>query len=117
MTIIHNNVHNTVNAQTVIYASDSTVSIIANAAMMSMAEANIDMILDLGKEYNTKADIESVFIRLHEQAQDFVDEAMAELREKLMRRLRNMQYTAQVRRMDYDDKGELEDIHIHLDIK
>lgn len=117
MTIIHNNLHDTVKVQTVIYASDSTVNIIANAAMLSMAEATVDMILDLGQEYRSKADIESVFVRLHEQAQDLIDEAMSELREKVMRRLGEMQYNVQVRRMEYDEKGELDDIRISVDIK
>ena len=117
MTIIHNILHDTVKVQTVIYASDTTVNIIASHAMLSMAEANVDMILDMGLEYNTKADIEAVFTQLHEQARDLIEEAVAELRERLLDRLKEMSYTVQARRLDYDANGELEDIGIYLDIK
>jgi hypothetical protein len=117
VTIVHNNLHDTVKVQTVIYSNDRTVNIIASGAMISMAEANVDMILDQGREYNTKADIEAAFAQLHEQARDLIDEAMAELRERIMDRLKEMSYTVQVRRLDYDENGELDDICINLDIK
>lgn len=117
MTIVHNNLHDTVKVQTVIYANDSTVNAIASGAMIRMAETNIDMILDEEREYNTKAEIEAVFTQLHEQARDLIDEAMAELRERIMDRLKEMSYTVQVRRLDYDGNGDLSDVSINLDIK
>ena len=102
-------------ATNVLYAQGNTIKALAQAAMVSMAEADVEMVLDMSNEYPTKADIERVFQGLHDQATDLINDMIEDLRDRLLTELAQKRYTARVTALTYDDEGQLDDIGLKND--
>ncbi len=115
MTVSYNGLSQTVNASNVLYGQKHTIKALAQAAMVSMAEADTEMVLDMPNEYPTKADVEAVFQGLHEQATDFINDMIEDLRARLLEELAQKRYTARVTALHYDDEGRLDDVSVKLD--
>jgi hypothetical protein len=101
----------------VVYANDNAVHAIANAMVMQMAEANVDMVIDMPEEYNTKQEIEVAFCSLNEQAVDMVKDYMADLTERVIAQLRSTKTVAKVRCMSYNANDELDDFNVELTVE
>ena len=114
MSVNYTGVSQNVTAMSVIYTSDATVKALAQAAMVSLAEADIDMIVDCSKEYPTKADIENVFQGLHDQATDLINDVFDDIKARVLRELAEKSYTARVSGLHYDDTGALSDITVSV---
>ena len=112
MTVGYTGVSQTVQANAILYSQPKVVKAIAPAAMINMAEGNVEMLLDCPNEYPTKADLERVFQGLHEQATDLVNDLFDELKAAVLKELETKSYTARVSAMKFDDNGEMTDIDV-----
>jgi Zn-dependent M32 family carboxypeptidase len=115
MTVTYTGVSQNLNATNVIYSNNAAVKGIVQAAMISMAEGNIEMLLDLPEDYKTKEDVERVFQGLHEQATDLIEDMIENLKRNLLAELQVKCYTARVKALHYDNNGELEDVTVGID--
>lgn len=115
--MVNINVNKTLDAEQVLYSNPIAVRQLAVTIMANMAESNIDMVCDEQDSYPTKEDIEVVFSGLHEQSQDFVNDAIDELKAALMQYLRNVKYTTKVRQLTYDTDGRLGNIGLDLTVE
>lgn len=101
----------------VLYSQKDAVRSMAIAMLINVAEGNTDMVCDMSNEYPTKGDVEAVFQGLHEVALDMLDDHIADLRISLERALREIKYTARVRRLDYDREGNLSDVTVDIEVE
>ena len=115
--INYSGVSQTLTANKVLYSNEEVVKAIAQAAMVNMAEGNVEMLCDCPSEYPTKADIERVFSGLHEQATDLVNDLFDELKAEVLKELLTKTYTARVTAMKFDDAGEMSDIDVQVDFQ
>jgi Zn-dependent M32 family carboxypeptidase len=113
MTVSYSGVSQTVRAEDVLYSREAAVRAIAQAAMINMAEANAEMMMDCPEEYSTRADAERVFQGLHEQARDFVNDVFSDLETSVLKELERA-YTARVTALHFDDRGELADVDVKV---
>ena len=113
MTVSYSGVSQTVRAEDVLYSREPAVRALAQAAMINLADGNIEMLLDCPEEYPTRQDLERVFQGLHEQAADFINDVFDELKEGVLKELERS-YTARIRAMHYNDKGELADLDVKV---
>ena len=107
----------TVSTNDVLYSQDNGIRKLATMMLVNMAESNTDMVCDMPEEYETKAEVELAFQNLNEQALDMLDDVISELREKLEKFLREAKVSARVRRLDYDQNGQLSDITVDLRVE
>lgn len=117
MSVSYTGVSQNLTASKVLFYSDDTVKALAQAAMVNMAEANVDMLCDCPNEYPTKADVERVFQGLHEQAADMINDMFADLKERLLAELATKKYSARVRALHYDEQGVMGDIDLQVDFE
>ncbi len=117
MTVSYTGASQVCNATNVLYAQDQAIKALAQAAMISLAEADVEMLLDCPDEYPTKADMERVFQGLHEQATDFINDTFEDLKERILKELAEKRYTARVKALHYDEKGVVEDISLQVDFE
>lgn len=117
MTVSYTGASQVVNATNLLYAHDQAVKALAQACMISLAEADVDMLLDCPNEYPTKADMERVFQGLHEQAADFINDTFDDLKERVLAELAKTRYTARIKALHYDQQGAVEDISLQVDFE
>ena len=117
MSVSYSGVSQTLTASKVLFYGEDTIKALAQAAMVNMAEADVDMLCDCPHEYPTKADVERVFQGLNEQATDFVNDMFEDLKERLLAELATKKYTARVRAIHYDEQGVMGDIDVQLDFQ
>ena len=97
--------------ETVLYSRNETVDAIALMAIVNMVEGSIEMITDVPQEYPTKGDIEAVLANANEQAIDFLNDAMDELKAAVIERVRTGKLTVRVKAMKFCDvDGMLDDV-------
>lgn len=107
----------TVKTNSVLYSDPQTVRKLAIMMLVNVAEGNTDMVCDCAGDYPTKKDVEAVFQGLNEVALDMLDDHFADLRSSLEKCLREIKYTARVRRMDYDEQGNLSDVTVDISVE
>lgn len=107
----------TVKTNSVLYSTPDAVRSMAIMMLVNVAEGNTDMVCDCAGDYKTKADIEAVFQGLNEVALETLVDHIDDLRSSLEKALREIKYTAKVRRLDYDQDGNLSDITVDIDVK
>lgn len=107
----------TVKTNGVLYGQPDAIRKLATMMIVNMAESNTDMICDMPEEYPTKADVERGFQGLSEQAIDMLDDHIDTLKEKLTEFLKSAKVNARVRRMDYDNEGNLSDITVDVKVE
>lgn len=107
----------TVKTNGVLYSQPEAVRKLAIAMLVNVAEGNTDMVCDMSEEYPTKADVEAVYSGLHEVALDMLSDHIADLQASLEKALREIKYTARVRRLDYDKDGKLSDVTVDIDVE
>ena len=117
MSVSYTGVSQKLTATSVLYYNEDAIKALAQAAMVSLAEADVDMLCDCPNEYPTKADVERVFQGLHEQATDFVNDMFDDLKERLLKELATKKYTARVRAIHYDQQGVMHDIDVQVDFE
>ena len=117
MTVAYTGVSQTINAVSVVYPNDAVVKAIAQAAMISMAEADIDMLTDCPGDYPTKADFERSLQSLHDQARDLIEDTFVELKERVLAELAEKRYTARITALHYDPQGEVSDIDLKVEFE
>ena len=100
----------------VLYSQPESIRRLAIMMIVNAAEANTDMVLDMPEEYESKQEIENAFQALNEQALETLEDHIADLRLSLDKFLRSAKVTAQVRRLDYNKEGKLEDITLDIDV-
>ena len=101
----------------VLYSDPQVVRKLAIMMLVNTAEGNTDMVCDMCEEYPTKADVERVYQGLHEVALDMLDDHINDLRNSLEKALREIKYTARVRRLDYDEQGKLSDVTVDIAVE
>lgn len=100
----------------VLYSNPAAIDSLTREILCNMAEASIDMICDAGdKEYPTKADIEGCLNGVAEMGIDFINDAIEELRNKLIKSLQTVQVKASVKSIKFSERG-YEDIEVDLSI-
>ena len=107
----------TVKTNSVLYAQQDGIRKLATMMIVNMAEGNTDMICDMPEEYPTKTDVERVFSTLNEQALDMMDDHIDTLKEELTKFLKSAKVVAKVRRLDYDNEGNLSDITVDVKVE
>lgn len=117
MSISYTGVSQNLTATRVLFYNDDTVRALAQAAMVNMAEATVEMLMDFHEDYATKADVERVFAGLHDQATDLINDVIDGLKERLLEELSTKKYVARVRAMHYDLDGELNDVDVQVDFE
>jgi hypothetical protein len=114
MTVQYTGVSQTIDARSMIYPTITSTKAIAQAAMVSMAEADIDMLMDCPADYPTKESMERVFQGLHDQARDLIEDTFDELRERVLAEL-TANYTARITALHYNPHGEVRDIDLKIE--
>jgi hypothetical protein len=117
MSVSYTGVSQNLTASQVLFYGENAIKALAQAAMVNMAEANVEMLTDCPNEYPTKADVERVFQGLNEQATDFLNDVFEDFKERLLKELATKKYTARVSAMRYNDLGELDDIDVKVDFQ
>ena len=112
--INYSGVSQSLTANQVLYSNEAVVKAIAQTAMVSMAEADVEMLCDCPQEYPTKADLERVFQGIHDQATDLITDMFDELKAKVLAELAEKRYSARVTGLHYDDDGALNDITVSI---
>lgn len=107
----------TVKTNSVLYSSHDAIRKLAIMMMVNTAETNVDMVMDCSNEYKTKEEIEAVFQGLNEVALEMLDDHIDDLRRSLEAALRDIKYTARVRRLDYDKDGSLSDVTVDISVE
>jgi uncharacterized membrane protein len=115
--IVYENGVDTVKTNDVLCYSTKAVRNLAIMLMVNAAEANTDMVLDMSHEYRTKDEVEAVFNNLNEIALDALADHIDDLRASLEKFLREVKFTARVRRMEYEADGSLSDVLVELEVK
>ena len=115
--IVYENGIETVKTNGVLFSNPDAVRKLAIMLLVNSAECNTDMVCDCSEEYPTKGDIERVFQGLNDQALDNLEVHLDDLRLSLERALREIKFTARVRRLDYNKEGKLADITVDLDVE
>ena len=101
--------------ESVLYSQKETVNAIALMAIVNMLESNIEMVVDCASEYKTKEDIETVMNGTVDQAIDFLNDAMDELKAAVIERVRTGRLAARVKTMKFCDvDGELDDVDVYV---
>lgn len=107
-----------IRAEKVLFIDKATVDAIAQAAIVNMVEGSIEMITDCPEEYPTKGDIEAVLINANDQAIDFLNDAMDELKAAVIERVRTGKLTVRVKAMKFCDvDGLLDDIDAQVNFE
>lgn len=107
-----------IQAETLLYSKKEVVDALALMAIVSMIEANIDMICDMPDEYPTKNDIEAVMNGAAEQSIDYLNDAMDELKEAVIRRVREGKLAVRVKSMKFCDvDGMLDDVTVNVNFE
>lgn len=105
----------TLNEMDVLACSTRAVDTLAMAAIVNMIEANLDMVEDCPRDYKTKQDIENCLAASNEQAVDFINDVIEDLRMSLISRLRNGTLTAVVTAMHFDPvDGRINDVDVQV---
>ena len=117
MSVQYTGVSQTISAMSLIYPNDQVAKAIAQAAMVSMAEGDIEMLTDCSSDYPTKADFERVFQGLHDQARDLIEDTFAELKQRVLAELEEKRYTARITALHYDQQGEVDDIDLKVEFE
>lgn len=100
----------------VLYSNPLAIETLVNEIVTNMAEASIDMICDGGpSEYPNKQSIEDCLSGCADMGMDFLEDALAELREKLVARLQAVQVKPVVKAIHFDDNG-YSDISVDIEI-
>lgn len=88
---------------------------IAKAALLSMAEGAIDMVLDMPEDYTSKEDIDRLFNEhLKQMTADYILDVMNDLKFLVQEELAELQYTAKVRAIKYDEHGAMADVDVEV---
>jgi hypothetical protein len=114
MSVQYSGVSQTIDARSMIYPTIASAKAIAQAAMVLMAEADIDMLMDCPDDYPTKAAMERVFQGLHDQAHDLIEDTFNELKERVLAEL-TANYTARITALHYNPHGEVRDIDLKIE--
>ncbi len=107
----------TVKTNGVLYSQPDAIRKMAIMLMVNVAEGNTDMICDMPEEYETKDEVERAFQALNEVALDMLEDHIADLRLSLEKFLREVKFTAKVRRLDYDKEGKLSDVTVDINVE
>jgi hypothetical protein len=90
----------------VLYSNPGAIESLVREIILSMTEASIDMICDGGpSEYPNKQTIEDCLSSAADMGVDFVNDAVEELREKLIKRLQEVKVKPVVKAIHFDEKG------------
>ena len=100
----------------VLYANPLAIEVLVNEIVSNMAEASIDMICDGGPtEYPNKASIEDCLSGCADMGMDFLEDMLAELREKLVARLQSVKVKPVVKAIHFDAEG-YSDVEVDIEI-
>lgn len=113
MSITHNATINPLITH-VLYSRDDVVDQIVKEAITNMAHASDDMMGDYPELYQDKQSIEAGFNHLRDQAADLIQDMIADLHISLLKRLQEIQFTARVRNIEYDDNGNVVDANVNV---
>lgn len=104
----------TVAVDGVLFGKQETVQALAVGMVRAIAESNVGMVCDCPGYYTTKAEVETVFRDLNGQALDLLGDHIETLRRALEKVLSETKFSGQVRRMDFDSNGQLEDVSVDI---
>lgn len=116
MTVIYNRGFESVDSWNILYSNQSAVKKLVTSMLIDAAEGNLNMVLDCSDEYPDKNSIESVFDTLNQQCIDRLEDVIMHLRDTMLEQLNTLKTTAKVTRIDYKVSGEVDDIHLKVDI-
>lgn len=101
-----------INAEKLLYCDRTVIDAIALAAVVSMVEGTTDMVVDCESEYPTKKDIEDCLAASDQRAIEFLDDAFADLKQRVVERIKEGKFNIRVRALKYCHvDGGLDDVH------
>ena len=100
-----------------IYVKADIVDQIVRKAILEMAGATDEMMEEFKQSYSDKKSIEGAFNNLRQQAKDLLVDAMEDLKKSVFDRLEEIAYKATVRKIEFDENGNVTDSEVHIDFK
>ena len=94
--------------------SEAAVAALTHAVLVSMAEAQVDMVIDHPADHSTKDQIEDRFQCLHPMSQEYIADVLAQLNQRVSQELAEKRYTAKVTALHYGSDGQLADVDVDL---
>lgn len=112
MTVSHTQLPK-VDAERVLYGRADTVDTLVRAAMLSMVEASIDMIIECEPEYQGLDSIKDSLATTNERTVDLIADLMDDLKASMIDRVRNMDAKFVVKQLTFDN-DKLNDIVVDV---
>lgn len=116
MTVIYNRGNENVSASGILYANKNEIRKLVTYMIVNAVEGNLDMVLDCPEEYPDKNSIESVFDTLNDQCLDQLEDRIGQLLLEMQNQLKTLKTSVRVMRIDYKESGEVDDIHLQVDV-
>ena len=111
--IVHNATEK-VRASSFLFTSPDAVQALVAAAMVSMAEGNLEMAFDCPEDYSDKASIDGLMGNLNRQAFELLSDTLDDLKYAVLEAAMKTPYSVKVRSMAFDDAGQLDDALVEL---
>ena len=111
--IVHN-APEKVRTSSFLFATQEAVQSLVAAAMVSMAEGNLEMACDCPEDYADKASIDGLMGNLNRQAFELLSDTIEDLKYAVLEAAMKTPYTVKVRSMAFDDAGQLDDALVEL---
>jgi hypothetical protein len=116
MTVVYNKAsEHKFTANDVLWAHDTLVNAIVEAALIGQTEAFAEMIMD-GQTDLSRSGINDTLRGVKESAQDFINDMIGDLQRAVEARLRAVNYGAAVTGIKYDLAGDVIDIEINVSV-
>jgi hypothetical protein len=114
---ITNNANIDQSIESCIYVREAFVNQIVQAAIVDRARATDNMVIDFPELYNDKQSIEAGYSHLRLHANDFLRDAMETLQKQVNKRLAEIEFTARVRKMEFDEAGNVTDAEVNINFE
>lgn len=107
----------TVRTNGVLYTSSDAIRKMAIQMIVNAADSNTEMVCDMQNEYKTKEEIAAVYSNLAQQAKEMLEDHINDIKLNLEKFLCEAVVHARVRRLDYDEQGNLSDISVDIQVE
>ena len=111
--IVHN-APEKVRASSLLLTSPDSIQAFVAAAMVSMAEGNLEMACDYPNDYSDKTAIDKLMGDLNRQAFVLLNDMLDDFKYAVLEAAMKTPYSVKVRSVVFDDAGQLDDALVEL---
>jgi hypothetical protein len=114
--MITHQVSKTANLIGVLCSDPEVVEQLVKLAVISMVEANTDMVVDCSEDYTCKSQIDAAFGEelIRAQVNDYLTDVLEDFSMRVLQEVDKVRFTARVRGLDYTAAGELNDVTVDV---